>query len=403
MQGKVRVSDPQAVERALEELRQASVSAAGAPAPAMRAMVLNLVAYAGDPATADEMARWAAALAPEHPSRGIFLGTTPGDGAGEWDIWVWARCFPAMASHVVCFEAIQVMARSRALERIPAIVLSLLVRDLPVVLWWPGDVPLSTPFFERLLTDADQLVVDTASASDPEDLLRRLAALGHAEHCPCAARDLNWDRLTPWRELVAQFFDAPDCRPCLERVEYVRLEYGGGAGRPDVAQAYLLAAWLATRLGWAPAPTLWSETPEGARANLLQASRTIGVEFVRVGAQAFTPGASAVARGESVPGSASSSRATEAGGEGLRGLTLRALHPEGPATFSIQCSADGAQAEVIAALPNREARRRIVPFPRPTPAELLGQELRRMGFDPIYEEALRMAAFLSSQRRGGGA
>ncbi len=39
-----------------------------------------------------------------------------------------------------------------------------------------------------------------------------------------------------------------------------------------------------------------------------------------------------------------------------------------------------------------------MPFAPPGPVELLGEELRRIGFDPTYGEALRMAAFFSAQR-----
>lgn len=372
MQEKVRLRDPQGIEEALNELRRTSLTTAAAGMPPVRATTLNLVAYAGTPATADEMGRLAAALAEQHPSRTILLGTRPGDDAGDWDIWVWARCHPALPGYVVCFEAVQIMAGRQALERLPAVVLSLLRRELPVVLWWPDDVPMGSPLFERLMANADRLVVDSAGAASPLGLLRRLAALGHAGHRECAASDLNWGRLTPWRELTAEFFDPPDCRVCLERLDQVQLEFAGPAGGPGSAQGYLFTAWLATRLGWAPAPTVWSETPGGEKINLLHGQRPVMVELVAL--QAVN------------------------GAQGLYRLTLRGGHPDGRAAFTIRRSAGGGEAEVSTALPNRELRQRVVPFAAPSLTELLGEELKRTGYDPVFEDALRLAAYFSAQR-----
>jgi glucose-6-phosphate dehydrogenase assembly protein OpcA len=64
--------------------------------------------------------------------------------------------------------------------------------------------------------------------------------------------DLNWSRITPWRELIAQCFDSPDRRPYLDRLSEVRIEYEQDSARlvTQRAQALLLTGWLASRLGW---------------------------------------------------------------------------------------------------------------------------------------------------------
>lgn len=66
--------------------------------------------------------------------------------------------------------------------------------------------------------------------------------------------DLSWSRLTPWRELVAQFFDAPAQVAQLAEISSVTVSYEALAGAADNGrQALLLVGWLAARLGWAPA------------------------------------------------------------------------------------------------------------------------------------------------------
>ncbi len=361
---RVRLGEPQAIEEALRALRQASLAGAGPGALPVRATMLNLVAFAGTRDAAGEMARWAAVLAERHPLRALLLAGEPGQEAGEWDITVAAHCQPTMPGYTVCYEAVEIVARGQALERLPAIVNALLLPELPAILYWPGDPPLGAPLFEQLRDDAERLVVDTASASDPGGLLRRLDALGHAEHCVCALGDLNWDRLTPWRELTAQFFDAPDCRPCLETLQRARLEYAEAGG---AAEACLLAGWLATRLGWTPEP------PAGGAGGPLRLRHH--AEPVTIELAPLEPGRA----------------------PGLYSLVLQARRPEGTATFTIRRLEGEAEAEVETALPGREVRWRVVPLPALGPIELLGQEMDKWGYDNVYEDALHMAAFLCAR------
>ena len=68
------------------------------------------------------------------------------------------------------------------------------------------------------------------------------------QHTTTAVSDLSWTRLTPWRRLIAQFFDSPSLQPYLDRLTAVDIEHDAGSA----AQALLLAGWLAARLGWRP-------------------------------------------------------------------------------------------------------------------------------------------------------
>ena len=365
MRNRVRVANPHDIEEVLSDLRQASLS--GPALPVMRAAVLNLVAYAPNPIEADELAAQVEGLAEQHPSRTIVLGAGSGQEAGNLEVFVSAHCHPATVDRLVCYEEIEILAGSDLVGRLPAIVLALLLRDLPVILWWPGDLPFGAPLFEQLMARADRLLVDSLTASDPDGFLRRLAALGHAEHCECAVRDLNWDRLGPWRELTAQLFDPPDCRLCLEHLDWVRVAYAGHRGS-EAAQAYLLAGWLATRLGWLP------EEPatDGARIRLRHGQRRVAVEFVRL--------------------------ATRPGEEpGLRSLAMEAPYGAGRASLGLRRSSERPEAEGWVRLPGREARQWLVPFPLLQVTDLLREEFQSWGADPIYQEALQMAAFFSTQ------
>ena len=64
--------------------------------------------------------------------------------------------------------------------------------------------------------------------------------------------DLNWGRLTSWRELVAAVWDVADYRDSLARIEKVVIEYDPpDRSHEQIAPKALLAlGWVASRLGW---------------------------------------------------------------------------------------------------------------------------------------------------------
>ena len=77
----------------------------------------------------------------------------------------------------------------------------------------------------------------------------------------CALSDLNWGRITPWRQLISQFFDVPEYRTYLSGVTSIEIEHcvapiatqmrtEMGDVSPNPARALLLAGWLKERLGW---------------------------------------------------------------------------------------------------------------------------------------------------------
>ena len=57
--------------------------------------------------------------------------------------------------HAVLFD---VLAGGETGRHLAAIVAPLLIHDLPVTTWWPGDVPLDSPMVEEVLADETEAV-----------------------------------------------------------------------------------------------------------------------------------------------------------------------------------------------------------------------------------------------------
>jgi glucose-6-phosphate dehydrogenase assembly protein OpcA len=140
--------------------------------------------------------------------------------------------------------------------------------DLPVCIWWVGDLPDYDRLFDRMLVDANLVIVNSGEM-DLRDL-EKLSSIVLQSRGRCALSDLTWIRLRPWLELVARFFDDSDARSCLPSIERVTIAFSPREADPDVAstQAGLLFGWIAHALALRPELALWSRGDGWAEAAL---------------------------------------------------------------------------------------------------------------------------------------
>ena len=142
------------------------------PAPA--------VVVAWSPELGQRAASTISMLTGRHPSRTLILVPTDPDGPGWLRAQVRAYCMvPRPGTPATCAEQIYATAGGATGRHLGAIVAPLLVHDLPVTIWWPGEPPFDTLLARDLIGMADRLVVDGSSwAGDGLDRLRALASLG---------------------------------------------------------------------------------------------------------------------------------------------------------------------------------------------------------------------------------
>ena len=179
-----------------------------------------------------------------HPSRVIIVSRAwaPGGSATEIAAAVGVAIYgPPQTRYGVDRIAIR---SSCADASLPSIVRRLIRGDIPTSIWWADDLVSGLP--EPLVTVGRQLVFDSRRWSNVK---RCAAALTTALDNPrLDLADLNWARLAPVRRA---FVHAGD-QLSAEELGYanVRITYRPG----EEALAWLLAAWLSTRIGW-PAAT----------------------------------------------------------------------------------------------------------------------------------------------------
>jgi len=120
-----------------------------------------------------------------------------------------------------------------ALEHTESLVVPLILSDLPVVVWWPGESP-EAPSLDPLGALGTRVVTDVANSDDPMTTL-----LSHARTRDAGSTDLAWPRITRWRGLLVNALDEVGADVTKAVVE---------AGSRSVP-ADLMAAWLEARLG----------------------------------------------------------------------------------------------------------------------------------------------------------
>lgn len=204
------------------------------------AMTLLTIARPGDdPQTLGSVL---AEIMHEHPCRAIVVRV---DTGGEHTIAARAsvQCWmPFGRRQQICSEQIEIESPRDQIRQLPAVLLGLLVPDLPIYVWC-RDLSLATqPDLAKIFSLAGRIIIDTAG---PADARQPFSVLTELRKLKVPVSDLAWTRVTRWRALLDSVFTTPNCHEQLRSVENVEISWAG-QGRPAVA--CYLAAWLKSRL-----------------------------------------------------------------------------------------------------------------------------------------------------------
>ena len=218
-------AEPETVELAGVEAALARLRGDGNHG-SVRATTLNLVVMCPDAEAAARTDDVLDAIGGSRPLRAIVI--TP--AAGRPRARVSSACWTG-GGQEVCAERIAISGDRVAL---PSAVVSLLVADLPVFVWWQGALPDDSDGVLGELTEiASRVIVDSDEAG--------LEATARLEPRAAGLVDMAWVRTAPWREAIAAMFDGRTQRRALDHLIGVEV-----VGPPN--QAALLAGWLRSRL-----------------------------------------------------------------------------------------------------------------------------------------------------------
>jgi hypothetical protein len=358
---------------------------------AARTSVMNLVVVARQPEIGERCAATIQQLTGRHPSRTIICSPSDPDGPSWLDAAIQAHCvLPREDAPETCAELIYLTVGGESGRHLDAVVAPLLIHDLPVTVWWPGEPPLSGEPARDLLAMADRLMVDGSVWSG--DGLRRLGDLAAlVEGTRLAVSDFALVRQYRWREAIASIFDLPDLTPFLRTLRRIAVTYAthdasGAPGTTNIVKPIYHVAWLASRLG------LRVERPLEPMAGATKSSRTGGEAMARGLHATLRDGrhdVHVVVRPSLSPMPAGTTLRIELLAD-RRGSELRADVTAVQESVHVRVWLDGVE----------EFDRTFV-APRRSEVDLLAEAIEAGGRDPLTIEALLMAAELAGARHEG--
>ncbi|MGH7269335.1 MAG: glucose-6-phosphate dehydrogenase assembly protein OpcA, partial [Polyangiaceae bacterium] len=204
-------------------------------------------------------------VARAHPSRTIMAMWSASDTSA---ITADVALHRVASGGPACGDAITVEATGQAREWLPENADRLALPDLPVCVWWVGDLPDYDRLFDRMAVAADLVIVNSGEM-DLRDLEKLSNVVARARGT-CAVSDLTWIRLRPLQNLIARFFDDAAAAACLRTIDKVTIEFAPRQDEKDVAstQAGLLLGWMASALSLRCEGVKWLRGAGWAEATL---------------------------------------------------------------------------------------------------------------------------------------
>lgn len=375
----------ESIERALADMWQETTAQSGGEEAVLRARTANLIVFISDESLLADTQQTIAELAATHPCRALVL--VGNRAAPDKDIEVQISAFcpnqNRSASTVLCCEQITLTASGEFVSELPSAAIPLLIPDLTVFLWWRDEVRGDDEVIEKLVTAADRLIIDSAEFPyPPDDFLALAQVISFGSSNQVAVSDMNWERLTPWRTALANFYDIPSYRDELDQIDRLRIDYVVSSGPFEAlpSQVVMCVGWLASRLGWrfksAAGGLLTSETFQFEKDD-----RTIHLEL-----NGFPPHES---------GGSPDVSATQ----GLRPgrifrVELQRANEGEPTSFVVDRSEDGLYLETSVNAGKQGCPSCRVRYRNLTIAQLLSREMEILCADKLYEEAILSAAVL---------
>jgi glucose-6-phosphate dehydrogenase assembly protein OpcA len=225
-------------------------------------MTLIVADGEGDP---DELRHTLGVLMHDHPARAIVLHINDQPGL---DAKVFSECWMPFGRHQqICAEGIEITAGASEVNHVAQMLLPLLAPDLPAVLWCRCPRVFSGGAFDPLLPLVQKIIVDSATASDPQAAIRSIRGL-RQQGRPVA--DLAWTKLTGLRELMASLFD----EGVVAGIKSVEVFYGGDVPSPS---SIYFGKWMERALPEAEVTLKQGEGPRGLRSIILSGEHEIKI------------------------------------------------------------------------------------------------------------------------------
>jgi len=342
----------------------------GARSGVTRACALNLIVYTTPRDDRESLDDLLSQVNEQHPGRTLILVADRETRKPRLEAYLSTRCrLLGGTGKQICGEQITIEASGPIVETAATAVAPLLVPDVPVYLWWKDIPHYEDKLFDRMAELADRIIINSAAFDHPYDDLLRLATMIADPSRPVRVSDLNWGELTTWRTLLACFWDVPDYRPLLDKIDRVAVRYRPPSQAPDeiAPKALLLASWFSSRLGWKVVGHVVRTNEGVVECDLSSGDREIIFSLIPDKSVKLNNGM-------------------------ISSFALSATKEA--AEFSVALRAGEAKLETEARIGAAHSIGRVLGYQMRSEANRLSRELAFLSHDAVYEEAVAQAARL---------
>lgn len=244
-----RTVELKSVEDELGALRKAGDAVNDGESAQLRACTLTLVVLCDRNEDPSDLEPLVGQIVQSHPARVILIAQHNPNA----DAWLETRVSTYTVTQDnpprLVGEEIAFYPRGAQYDSLPSAVLALRVSGLPFVLYWRGQPDLDDSLFRALVGECDQILFDSQHFTARAERVNNTIASLRLNYRGVSFGDVNWQRIRPWREFVAQFFDDPANLAYLDTIVRVKIDVSIGLGGNQSA-AVLFMAWMASSLGW---------------------------------------------------------------------------------------------------------------------------------------------------------
>lgn len=350
----------------LERELAALWTSGGETSSAIKACALNLIVVIEGPSFDTLLAECIGDITVDHPGRAFLIAMERSTARESLSTWVSARCsIPSPGERQVCSEQIMIEASGSAVARVPSIVRSLLVPDVPTVLLWKTHADQDDTVLQALLGISDRVVNDSAEDTAPEKSIPVWDNLVNQYDGRVSSGDLAWTHLDDWRAILAQMVQPLHMRSLLENISSINVEYTISVKpfHSGLSQSLLLAGWLCSRLEWHQVQPIQFTGDAEWKVNYRRGEGPISFETKRSTREAWGPGGILLLKLQTLDGRTLALVSDEAG-------FLHSSFREGDTLISSS----------------------VHPLREPTDHALLSREMDVLDRDFHYERALASAA-----------
>lgn len=207
-----------------------------------RACLFNMIFYTEKNHRSTYIGQLAQKMIEKFPSRIIFISV---DKTSKEDFLKTEVSILSSKGHDIACDYIQIETSGSSEERIPFLLLSHILPDLPVYLLWAENPSLENPLRNQLEAFVNRVIFDSEST----DNLSEFASTLLKQRCEVA--DLNWARIEDWKEMLTAAFYAKEHLEQVRSAQTITITYNSKPSssfcRTNI-QAIYLQAWLASAL-----------------------------------------------------------------------------------------------------------------------------------------------------------